>query len=998
MSKKTTTLFWLCLLCLFPLLSKAQTLSHFDYWIDDNIGDMQTKSLSGSSAEIVEELDLSALPTGVHKVHFRVVQSDGYCSAVSSLHFFKGVMGSDGTLEYWFDDMFENRISTSFDGGNGEMQELTLDLRNSNTFPTGFHKLNLRVIMNGKASSVYTSHVLKLMAGTPSKLEYWIDGNIGASKTIEGQLSADGSVYVYTDDLDLTDVSPGYHRLSCRGVSSSRQTVTPVVSTTVIVKSRYNVEDPEKLAVTDQVYWFDNEEPEYKAIAYPKNIINQQDNFDIRGLSDGQHTLHLRFGNSVGGWSAPVNYTFTKQKEEEPVIKADMSIEEGVATFSFNSISYGFHYNLIRQYPSGTERLVKRLENSQHPETLQIIDMPAPGTYTYFVEGVYTGSDGKTKKVRSNAVSVEVDKAADALKLGNIDGVITHNGKEILYQFYSDYNVLINGVDANKSGYGYRQLNSSHFQISNVPYGTELTLLVEEKNFSHKSVNIIVNENTCHSTYRFDGTSNGDNEMQPENTAYDLKLVSDVTITPSAWELHLYNPSSKTWKGNLMVIIVNKKHKDVDDIMESGETPSIWETAFIPKNYFETRPYYVTSADQYVTFEGEKQKVISLDIIDMPEEDETSEYYIWVYSKREGSDQIKELLSYTPQPFVLDFNPFDFFETVGKGYMNYMKGYAKVLKLMKKFSAWGDPFKLAWSSVGTSFDNYIKTLEEEEDDKELNADVVDAAIKSTGLLLNCFFSDMNKAVQLYTKKVKGSTIYNIHEKMESFYSVINDNINVKNADDNHKFFELAKLVLKYSKLDEWTNDPVVSVYKTYFEVGEAMASAAERFSNEISSKYVWDRIATGNSIYNIKIRRYSHTGKNIGYFPGHDYYLQKGAKTSHDGMIETMWVELKNPSWGEPKVQIVGSENVELTNEGITIRNLKFAGGTADSQTMAEAWLIIKWKNKRVTRVPLLNEEFVNIENLHSDVSKPLIVTVELQSEANQNVENIPQKLTFVKP
>ena len=146
MSRKTTTLFWLCLLSLFPLLSAAQTLARFYYWIDDNIGDMQTKSLSGTSAEIIEELDLSALSMGVHKVCFRVVQSDGYQSAVSHLLFFKGIMGSGGTLEYWFDDMYDQRVHTPFDAGNGKMQELTLDLRSNTTFPMGFHKLNLRVI------------------------------------------------------------------------------------------------------------------------------------------------------------------------------------------------------------------------------------------------------------------------------------------------------------------------------------------------------------------------------------------------------------------------------------------------------------------------------------------------------------------------------------------------------------------------------------------------------------------------------------------------------------------------------------------------------------------------------------------------------------------------------------------------------------------------------------------------------------------------------------
>ena len=1006
MSRKTTTLFWLCLLSLFPLLSAAQTLARFDYWIDDNIGDMQTKSLSGTSAEIIEELDLSALSMGVHKVCFRVVQSDGYQSAVSHLLFFKGIMGSGGTLEYWFDGMYDQRVQTPFDAGNGEMQELTLDLRSNTTFPMGFHKLNLRVIMNGKASPVYTSHVLKLMAGSPNKLEYWIDGDIANSKTIDGQVSADGSVYLFTSDLDLGDVTPGYHRLFCRGVSSSRRTVTAVVSTPVIVKSKYNMDHPENLTVTDQAYWFDDEEPVVLTVAYPKNVITQPDRLDARRLSDGQHTLHMQFGNSAGMWSGVVDHKFTKTKVADPVITASVTENQGIATFKFNSLANALYYNLIREYASGKKVKVQKLENTQHPQNLQMIETPPAGTYSYYVEGVYADADNKTQKVLSNSVSVTVNTVAATVKRGTINGVVRHDGKEIQNVSFHEYKVLINGEDAFKSNYYFRQLTMGHFVIGDVPYGTELNIQLEEDKYSYKNVKLIVNENTGHNTYRFDGTSTGTDDLQPENEAYDLRLERSVTVTPAAWEMTVYNKSQKTWKGNLMVVIVNKEHKDIDDKMESGEGTTMWETAFTPKNYFESRPVYVTSANQRVELEGRKTTVLSLDIIDLPQKNKEEEYYVYVYSQREGTDQKKELLYSGTKPMVVDFNPKNCVTTDLENFAAYMKGYAKVLKLLKQFSAWGDPFKLAFGKNGATqkaLDNIIDSYENDLNLEDLNKDVVDAALKSTGLLLNCFFSDMDKAVKMAEKSVKGFQVAQLHHNIYELYEKIKESYDAVNADDNHKFFELAKLVLKYVKLNNgWNSDPVINVYKTYFEVGEAMADAAERFANKISHQYLWNRLAEGNAIYHIKVRRSTPSGGHGGYFHGRDYFLEKGARTTHDGMIETIEVQLKSPTvMDNPETKVVSNENIELTDEGITIKNLKFGGGVADGRNEIEAWMVITWKNKRVTRVPLVNNDFVKIENLNKmadNDATPAIFTVELQSASNQNPETIPNKLTFVKP
>ncbi|MBR5061735.1 MAG: hypothetical protein IKX24_06285, partial [Prevotella sp.] len=122
------------------------------------------------------------------------------------------------TLEYWFDDHYDLRNTTSIAASDAE-QELNLDLRDNTKFPMGFHKLNMRVTLAGKPSAVSSSAVLKLAAGKISQLEYWVDDDIANrkitnSKTISGKASNDGgSTYQFFNDLDLTDVTPGYHRL-----------------------------------------------------------------------------------------------------------------------------------------------------------------------------------------------------------------------------------------------------------------------------------------------------------------------------------------------------------------------------------------------------------------------------------------------------------------------------------------------------------------------------------------------------------------------------------------------------------------------------------------------------------------------------------------------------------------------------------------------------------------------------------------------------------------
>ncbi len=896
-------------------------------------------------------------------------------------------------LEYWFDDGFGDKRAINLSGTEYvvDTEISTANLKN------GVHKLWYRVRRSDNMySPISSSTFFKYQFGDGMKLEYWVDDDYEHAQTFDGHLASDGKDYVFVSDLDLGNVSPGHHRLHCRALSSDNQAATAITSMPIIVKSLYNIEDPAALTVTEQAYWFDDEEPEVITVSNPQHEIVQPTTFDTRRLTDGKHTLHMRFGNSAGIWNGPVDVEFTKTKVVDPVINATASVTDGVVKLAFNALPNGQTYTIVRKYPSGTIRKVEDIGNSEYPADMQSTDMPAAGQYTYYVEGHYLDIDGKMQKVRSNEVSVSVAEVASAVKTATINCVLTFNGKRTHYPKPVDYKVYINGERVQDTNYGFSPETMDQFRITKVPYGTELTLSIGHEYYAFKKpITLVVDENTSSRTYYFDGRS--DENILPDNSISDLSLTDNIYLTENGWEVRLYNRSNLEWSGDIILKIISKKAKDGYDNRDNEDDTSFWDL-FVPKASYEDVPHYTEAAHSYVTLNGKQDNYFTLPISDLPETDKNEDYYVYVFSKKDGTGFPKVLQGEFPQ--VVKFNPYDYAAAFGKGFVSFMKGYAAVMKVLKKYAAWGDPLKLAWESAGTAFDNYIASIDDlndgHVDEWQLVEDQADVAIRSAGLLLNCFFDDVSKAVKKYTKSNK---VYQMAQGINTLYNKINSVYNAYHADDNHKFFELAKLFLKYSKDLKLDLDPVVSVYKTYFEVGEMAVSNIENLTNTVTEALVWDKLTAGKGIYRIKIRRYPINGKFAGYFPGTDYYLKEGSTDSHDGQIKSIDILLKNPINGtENRIKPLTKDNLEFTDDGITIKNVKFTN-KADSQSSTEAWMTITWKNKRVTRIPLLDEHFVKTQNLHdySD-STPIIMTVELQSGAYHNRETIANKLTFVEP
>ena len=109
MSRRTFICIVCCLLCLFPALSQAQTLTRYEYWFDDNFGGLTSGSLNGSEAVLNTSIETDLLGYGVHKFSFRAKRSDGKYTAVTSSLFLKRPMAQSCQMEYWFDDNIDQR-------------------------------------------------------------------------------------------------------------------------------------------------------------------------------------------------------------------------------------------------------------------------------------------------------------------------------------------------------------------------------------------------------------------------------------------------------------------------------------------------------------------------------------------------------------------------------------------------------------------------------------------------------------------------------------------------------------------------------------------------------------------------------------------------------------------------------------------------------------------------------------------------------------------------
>lgn len=271
-----------------------ENLKALEYWFDKDVTGKESILLNTKKALVAASIDANHLADGIHQLNYRLLRNDGKYSSVSSSSFLKLTKEKKGKLEYWFDGNYANRSSVDLDDTEDE-QLLTLDLKDADDFPMGYHILNMRAALPGTTNSpICRSSVLKLATGKANTLEYWFNDDIKHSKRIEGETVADG--YLFTSQIDMSSLPDGVYRLYYRAVDN-QSSLGSSVSVMPVIKMKqgagYRLE-----------YWFDEASDDRKTLDGTPSDDGEgyvfTGSLSLADLLIGEHTFHYRISADNG--------------------------------------------------------------------------------------------------------------------------------------------------------------------------------------------------------------------------------------------------------------------------------------------------------------------------------------------------------------------------------------------------------------------------------------------------------------------------------------------------------------------------------------------------------------------------------------------------------------------------------------------------------------------------------------------------------------------------
>ena len=220
------------------------------------------------------------------------------CSWTSFL-FGQGTNNSIRTYEYWFDTDFENKISGET---SGCIITLSFDIETKH-LSEGMHLFNFRAQdTDGRWSSPITKYFYCFQEKEKNEIrtcEYWFDTDFDNKKT-------DNCNGQFSQAIDMSHLSDGMHSLNICFKDNRNQWSSPAVHYFYCVKER------EPNEITAYEYWFDTD---YAGCRRGESggVFSQE--LEVVSLSEGMHSLNVRFKDNRGQWSSPAIHYFYCLKE-----------------------------------------------------------------------------------------------------------------------------------------------------------------------------------------------------------------------------------------------------------------------------------------------------------------------------------------------------------------------------------------------------------------------------------------------------------------------------------------------------------------------------------------------------------------------------------------------------------------------------------------------------------------------------------------------------------
>ena len=267
------------------------------YWFDkDYANATELPYANGTTA-----IDINALTSGFHTLHYQVVDNHGATSPVRFSTFFIPersieILYEDytpQTMRYWFDKDYTAATELRYANGT-----TAIDI---NALPAGFHTLHYQVIDNHGATSPVRFSTFFIPERsietiyedyTPQTMRYWFDKNY----TEATELPYSSGIIA----IDVTALAEGVHTLHYQ-VTDNHGATSPVRFSTFLIPQRVKEELNGDYAVQTIRYWFDNDD----ATMHTEAWAGGAQALDLSYLSEGVHTMCYQL-ETIDGKVSPV--------------------------------------------------------------------------------------------------------------------------------------------------------------------------------------------------------------------------------------------------------------------------------------------------------------------------------------------------------------------------------------------------------------------------------------------------------------------------------------------------------------------------------------------------------------------------------------------------------------------------------------------------------------------------------------------------------------------
>lgn len=396
---------WSC----YSRADESPIITSVQYWIDND----QVAMINETSQEF--DVDCSALPDGLHMLHYRVADNQGRFSQLYEYGFLKAkaVNAADSvqSIQYWIDNdsvaKTENSMSFAID---------------CSSLRDGLHMLHYRAKdSEGRFSQLYEFGFFKtpkeIKADSILTIQYWIDNDSIATTESNNEFA-----------IDCSALREGLHLLHCR-VKDSAGRYSQLHEYGFLKAAKEIVSD----SIQSLQYWWDNMKDNAVIAPYTSSEFSLSTN----ALPYGLHSLNYRVQDNVGRWSESKSHYFYK----------------GEVLDSARIVSYSYWWNDLTE-----EVTTKELES---PAVSLIIedDLTVPqnartgyaGHYTATLNISVTDNRGRVAFISSDVEYPDSDAPTTDIDAAAYLGT-SKAGVKILWEEKSndkmgDYNVYVSKDD-----------------------------------------------------------------------------------------------------------------------------------------------------------------------------------------------------------------------------------------------------------------------------------------------------------------------------------------------------------------------------------------------------------------------------------------------------------------------------------------------------------------------------------------------------------------------